>query len=424
MKNLSGKYINMKLSKNRWMYMLVLFFGIIGFESSAQTLDEYLQMAAENNPELRSAYAQFEAALQQAPQVASLEDPTLTVSAFGRMIETRLGAQEARFTFMQMFPWFGTLKAKGDASDLRAEAKFQEYLDLRNRLFFEIKSVYAELYEVEKTIELSEDNLEILDSYRDLSLSQFRSGNAPMVNVVKVDIQRESVLTEILLLEDLKKPLETELNLMLNRNPETTVAVEDTLRFNTTETFIVAEELENHPSLRSLEKQRQSYEVEQTVAQKEGMPMVGLGVDYSIISKRTDANPQMNGQDAIMPMLSVTLPIFRKKYRAARKEAGFMEESMQQEKEAVKNELKSTYEMTIYELKRAERQITLYDKQLESSDQANELLISAFGGAISSFEEILQMNQDILMFRTQKIEAIKNGFIAEARLEYLLSKNE
>lgn len=61
-----------------------------------------------------------------------------------------------------------------------------------------------------------------------------------------------------------------------------------------------------------LEKQKESYEMQQIVAQKEGLPMLGLGLDYSIISKRTDANPEMNGQDAIMPMLTVTLPIFRK----------------------------------------------------------------------------------------------------------------
>ena len=42
----------------------------------------------------------------------SLPDPTFTVSAFGRMIETRVGTQEARFSVMQMFPWFGTLEAK------------------------------------------------------------------------------------------------------------------------------------------------------------------------------------------------------------------------------------------------------------------------------------------------------------------------
>jgi outer membrane protein TolC len=384
-----------------------------------------LSTAAENNPKLKSAYAQFEAAMQKSPQVSSLPDPSLTMSAFGRMVETRLGAQEAKFSLMQMFPWFGTLQAKEDASVLMAEAKFQNYLNLRNQLFFDIKSVYAELYALDKTIQLKKENLNILDSYRELSLSRFKSGNAPMVNVIKVDIKREAAKTEIKLLEELLKPLETQFNLMLNRKPETTVQVQDTLVFKKPEILLNTEDLfSNHPSVIGLEKQKESYEIQQIVAQKEGLPMLGLGIEYSIISKRTDANPEMNGQDAIMPMFTVTLPIFRKKYNAAKKEAAFMVSSMEQEQEAQKNELQSAYEITVYNLRKAEQLIALYEKQLISSGQANKLLVSGFSNATIDFEEVLQMNQDILMLQTQKVEAIKNGFTAEAKLEYLISKTE
>ena len=405
--------------------MAIFIFGMGSAQSFSQTLDDYLQTAAENNPKLKSAYAQFEAAMQRAPQVSSLPDPSVTMSAFGRMIETRVGAQEARFSLSQMFPWFGTLQAKEDASVLMAEAKFQNFLDMRNQLFFEIKSVYAELYAIKETIQLKKKNLTILDSYHELSLSRFKSGHAPMVNVIKVDIQREAAITEIELLEEIMKPLETRFNLMLNREPDIAVQIQDTLMFKNYEILMDPKELfENHPSITGLEKQKESYEMQQIVAQKEGLPMLGLGIDYSIISKRTDANPEMNGQDAIMPMLTVTLPIFRKKYRAAKKEAEFMASSMEQEQEAQKNELQSAYELTLYDLKKAEQLIALYEKQLVSSGQASKLLISGFSNSIIDFEEVLQMNQDILMLQTQEVEAIKNGFKAKAKLDYLISKSE
>jgi outer membrane protein TolC len=405
--------------------MVIIIFGMGSAQSFSQTLDDYLQTAAENNPKLKSSYAQFEAAMQRAPQVSSLPDPTLTMSAFGKMIETRVGAQEARFSLTQMFPWFGTLQAKEDASVLMAEAKFQNYLDMRNQLFFEIKSVYAELYAIEETIQLKKENLTILDSYHELSLSRFKSGNAPMVNVIKVDIQREAAITEIELLEEIMKPVETRFNLLLNRKPAIAIQIQDTLMFKNDKIIVDLKGLfENHPSITGLEKQKESYEMQQIVAQKEGLPMLGLGIDYSIISKRTDAFPEMNGQDAIMPMLTVTLPIFRKKYRAAKKEAEFMASSMEQEQEAQKNELQSAYELTLYDLNKAEQLIALYQKQLVSSGQASKLLISGFSNSIIDFEEVLQMNQDILMLQTQEVEAIKNGFTAKAKLDYLISKSE
>lgn len=414
-----------EFKKYRVLVLLFLFLGISTSQLPAQTLEDYLQLAAENNPKLKSAYAQFEAAMQQAPQVSSLPDPTLTMSAFGRMIETRVGAQEARFSLMQMFPWFGTLKARENASVYMAEAKFQQYLDVRNELFFEIKSIYAELYAMQESIEVQEDNLEILDSYRELALSRFRSGSAPMVNVIKTDIQRESAGTEIELAKDLLEPLKIRLNLMLNKEPGSPLVIQDTLIFNTAVPLERNPEMfKNHPLVYGLEKQKQAYEMQQVIADKEGMPMVGLGVDYSIISKRTDANPEMNGQDAIMPMVSVSLPIFRKKYRAAKKEAEFMAESMEYEQEAQKNELQGRYAAAVNRLNRAQKLLVLYEKQINSSQQANSLLISSFSNTTGDYEEVLQINQDILMLQTQKFEAIKDGFTARAEIEYLFSITE
>src|SRR5699024_10025982 len=105
-----------------------------------------------------------------------------------------------------MFPWFGTLEARENVANLMAEAQFQNYLDVRNKLFFEVRSAYAQLYEVEKTIALQKENLEILDSYKDLLLSRFSSGGGQMVDVVRIDIQKEGALTAIEILREQVEP--------------------------------------------------------------------------------------------------------------------------------------------------------------------------------------------------------------------------
>jgi len=399
---------------------------ILGIQKmkAQETLEEYLEIAIKNNPKLRSEYAQFEAAMRKSPQVSSLPDPTLTMSGLGRMVETRVGAQEARFNLMQMFPWFGTLKARESAANLMAEAKFQSYLNSQNQLIFEVKSIYAELYALAEVIEIKEKNLSILGSYRELALSRFKSGAGAMVNVVKVDIDKDGAFTEIELLKDQLRPLRVKFNLILNREAASAVIIKDTLIIPNNPEFDNYEEvLQKHPMLIGLEKQKESYLAQEIVAEKEGLPNIGLGVDYSIISKRTDSNPEGNGMDAFMPMVSVSLPIFRKKYKAAREEAKFMVVSVENEMQQVKNELQSTLEMTLYELRKSEKLVELYNKQLQSSTQANKLYISAFSNATGNFEEVLRMNQDILLLQTQKIEALKDGFIAKAKLDYLMIQN-
>ncbi len=404
----------------------LLIFLLANTALEAQTLEDYLQEAAKNNPGIQASYAGFEAALQKAPQVSALPDPTLTVSAFGSMIETRLGAQEARFTLMQMFPWFGTLKAQKDAAVARADARFQEYINQRSELFVEVKNRYAELYVLEKTIALKEENLKILDSYRELALSGFKSGNAPMVNVVKVDIERDAAKTEVDLLKTRKKPLEAQFNLLLNRDKEMKVVMADSLvlKNNLIDKAQPEDAFASHPSIVALDNEKTALASQITAIEKGGLPQIGLGVDYSIIAKRTDANPDMNGQDAIMPMLTVTLPIFRNKYKAAKKETEWMQVQVEAQQQAQKNNLQSTYEMTVYELQQAEKLLELYESQLERVNQATKLYVSGFANNRANFEEILTMNQEKLLIQTQQLEALKNGFAAQAQLEYLRSKTE
>ena len=121
-------------------------------------------------------------------------------------------------------------------------------------------------------------------------------------------------------------------------------------------------------------------------------------------------------------MFSVSLPIFRKKYKAAEREAELMQEAAIHNKEARENQLLSEFEQTIYDLNKADKLLKLYKRQIESSNQANRLLVSAFSNNDGDFEEVLQMNQDILMLKTQQIEALKTGFTAQAKMDYLFDE--
>lgn len=406
----------------RYLIMMSLLFS---FHVNGQTLDAYLLIASKNNPEVKSAYAKFEAALQKSPQVSSLPDPTLTVSAFGRMIETRIGSQEARFSVMQMFPWFGTLAAKENAANLMAEALFQNYVDTKNEVFFNVKKVYAELFELQRMISLEEENLTILNSYRELSLSKFKNGKGAMVDVVRIDIKRSESITNIQILKNKKEPLQVAFNALLNRNSATDIVYPTELPEVTVAILVKTDSLfNNNPKLVQLDRQKEAFEAQKVVAIKEGYPKIGLGLDYSIIAKRDVPDLTMNGQDAIMPMLSVTLPIFRKKYKAAQKEAEYMITATEEKKVAVTNNLITSYSSAQYDVSKATDLLNLFETQVKSTKQAIALLIASYSNSGSDFIEILRMNQDVLMYEKATVTELKNLFTAQSKLEYLLSKND
>jgi len=99
---------------------------------SAQSLQDYLKRAAENDPGLKASYMEYQAALQRVPQSGSLPDPEISFGYFISPIETRTGSQEARFSVMQMFPWMGTLRAKKDVAAELAKAKYEEFVSKKD----------------------------------------------------------------------------------------------------------------------------------------------------------------------------------------------------------------------------------------------------------------------------------------------------
>ena len=91
-----------------------------------------------------------------------------------------------------------------------------------------------------------------------------------------------------------------------------------------------------------------------------GYPMVGVGVNYTAISKSEMSASSMNGKDMIMPMVTVTIPLYRKKYNAMKSEAELMKEANTLGSESLSNSLKAEYYEALQLYQDASRRQKLY----------------------------------------------------------------
>ena len=404
--------------------LVVLFLGI-STQGTAQSLEGYLKEAAENNPLLKAKYAEFQAAVQKVAQVNSLPNPSISFGYFISPIETRVGAQRAKIGISQSIPWFGTLKTTGSVYNLKAEAKYQEFIDARNELFMKVKSAWYPLFEVNREILLQKENREILGSYKQLATTGFKVGKNSMADVVRVDIMIENTDTEIKLLEDKIKPLTIYFNKLLNQEDTYAISIADSIELvDIPLNYRRDSLLINNPMLQSLDLKYKSAQTSEALAKKEGLPSIGIGLDYVFVDKRTDMDIVDNGKNAIMPMISVTLPIYRKKYKAAEREAQLNQDAISFYRDDLENTLISNYEMTWYELERAKEQLLLYTKQIEKTLVVIQLLEKEYSTSGEDFVEILRMQQELINYQIAAAKSIKNYFIALAKLDYLTAKSE
>ena len=399
----------------------------MGFHLSgnAQTLEDYFQIAAENNPGLLAKYKNFEATMQRVTQASSLPDPNLSFGYFISPVETRVGPQQARFSMTQMFPWFGTLNAQENTASLLAEAKYQEFLDARNKLYYQVAASYYPLYELEKLISIEEENQRILSSYKEIATVQFQNDKGSMVDVLRVDIMLKDATTDLSILNQKKKPLETRFNKLLNRNENESIEIIDTLLLKEiTQEFRKDSMLVANPLLEELNLKVLASQAQERTAIKQGLPKFGIGLDYVIVGERTDMPLEDNGKDVLMPMVTMSLPIFRGKYKAAQNEAQLMQESYELQKEEVANRLISSYEMIWYKIQKQTELIVLYEAQIQESEQSLNLLFSAYSNSGKDFEEVLRMQQQILKYQRMKATALSDYHIALAELDYITAKTK
>lgn len=405
-------------------YIILVFLALgYSFNLEAQTLTAYFKEAAENNPGLQAKYKSFEASMQRVTQVNSLPDANLSFGYFISPVETRVGPQRAKFSLTQMIPWFGTLKVQEDVATLMAEAKYQEFLEAKNKLFYQISAAYYPLIELERLVEIEKENIGILSSYKDIASVKFQNGKGAMVDVLRVDIMLKDASTNLSILEQKEQPLETRFNKLLNRAENTTIVIEDSLSLvSLSSAYGKDTMLISNPLITELELKIQASKASEQVAIKQGLPKLGIGLDYVIVGQRTDMSVADNGKDVLMPMVSVSLPIFRGKYKAAEKEAQLMGASYSLQKEEVANRLTSSYEMIWFELQKQSELIFLYEEQIKESNQSLRLLLSSYGNSGKDFEEVLRMQQQVLKYQKMKASSLSDYYIKMAELDYITAK--
>ncbi|GIL24008.1 MAG: transporter [Bacteroidota bacterium] len=463
----------------------IIFLLFLGVQSTSfsQSLDEYLKVAAENNPELKAYFNEYLASLEKVPQVGALPDPELTMGFFFQPMERFMGNQQADIQLMQMFPWFGMLKTQKDEASKMALAQYEVFQDAKYRLFYQVKNTWYQLYRLEEEIRITEENLEILKQYERLALIRFQSadigtgsgpsnmqqatsmnsgsstssassmggmsggmtsgtsgkssskggssmgtsssmngGGSGMSDVLRVRIQIKELENTLALLEDSRLPIKAEFNQLLNRDINEVVSIADSLSGSVVSwerQALLDSITQNNPMLKMLDAEEEAYEAQKKMARLEGRPMLGAGVNYMPFSPRTENGMPMGGNDMVMPMLRLTIPIYRKKYNALQKEAELKQLAVQQRRENTVNQLTTRWSTALRDLDDATRRTKLYREQTDLARQTLNLLMTSYATDGRDFEEVLRVQQQLLDYQLKLITSIVDQHVTIAMLENL-----
>jgi outer membrane protein TolC len=421
----------MKRKMNKRLLAVLLLTGSCFLSGWSQQLPDslvsYLEIAARNNPEVRQKLYEYQAALEKVPQAGSLPDPELTAGVMLRPMELVNGRQVADLKLMQMFPWFGVLRNAKDEMSLMAKAKFEVFRDAKLMVDFDVSSTWYELYKVRKNSDIAQRNLLILETIERLATVKFQSasgGSSGLADIYRIQMEEGELRNKVDLLKDQDNSIMARFNGYLDRQPETPVYTPDSLIMDTLAVALydVSDSImKNNPMLTMLDLEKQSYEAMSEKAGKMGYPVVGLGLDYTVMGKKATPANAMNGMDMVMPMISVTIPLYRKKYQAKVREADLLIKAAADNYTAIANMLQTEYYEAVQKYRDAGRRFRLYSDQYLLASRTLEIIMIDYTTSTAQMTDLLRVRQQVYDYELKKAEALADINTASARLRSLMA---
>jgi len=403
-------------------FLMISFAGIA--QVSKETLDGYLITAAENNPGLKAKFNDYMAAMEKVPQVGTLPDPQFAFGYFIMPVETRLGPQRAIFGLKQAFPWFGLLRTREDVASDMANAKYEEFENDKSNLYFEVKTAYYNFYFMEKAIQITKENMEILRIFKNLSLVKIENGNASIVDELRVELELNDLENQLALFVDSKEVFQKKFNNLLNRGNLLKIEIpnelwQEDLPFE--KVALLDSIYSNNHEIKRIDHKLNAFMNQEVAAKKEGLPKFNLGINYIIVGKNPNSVDPNNGKDALLfPSLGVSVPIYRRKYKGMIKEAQYLQASEIAKKEDTRNTLSTVLSNSDKEFNDGERRIYLNKKQSEIAKKVLDVLITSYSTNSKDFEEVLRIERQLLGYRLAYQKAITDKNAAVAFINYLL----
>lgn len=399
-----------------------LFLGIMSIASvNAQELESLIEQAELNNPEIQAYELRYNIASEKINEVNTLPNTEISAGVFASEPETRTGAQKARFSAKQMIPWFGTITARENYASSMAEAQYEDLVIAKRKLTLAVSQSYYRLYAIRAKQKVLDENIELLQTYERLALTSVEVGNASAVDVLRLQIRQNELEQGKEVLDEEYQAEQTLFNNLLNRDENRQIDAYDGFTVPEVDPVFVEGDLQLHPELVKYDKLYESVEKSELLNQKEALPNLGFGLDYIPVAERPAMDFSDNGKDIIMPMVSLSIPIFNNKYKSISKQNELRQQEITAQKADRTNKLETLLSEAINQRDAFRIRFNVQQRNIGKANDAEEILIKSYETGTIDFNDVLDVQELQLKFQTNQIESIKGYYIQSANINYLKS---
>ncbi len=202
--------------------IFIIFFTKVGvFAEESTSLKSLLDEALASNPEIKAARAKWEASTKRPSQVSTLPNPTVGVSytnaSFDKLTLGKDDFSQIGVSASQEFPFPDKLSLMGKIAEEEANAEEQLLGATTRKVLADLKEAYYDWYLVNKSIEITKKNKELIERFVNITESRYKVGKGIQQDVIKAQLEASGFIERLELLNQKKEIVESRIRTILNR---------------------------------------------------------------------------------------------------------------------------------------------------------------------------------------------------------------
>ncbi len=216
------------------LVLAILSNGTSGFsDEGTVALSSFVEEVQQNNPEIKAARAKWEASTKRPSQESTLPNPEIGIS-YKNVSFDKLTLGDDNFTELgvyasQEFPFPGKLSLKGKIANEEAEAERDLAEATLRRVTADLKEAYYDWYLVNKSIEITSKNKELVEKFTKIAEAKYEVGKGIQQDVIRAQLEVSEFLERLELLKQQKEILESKIRSILNRSPDSSLGTPEKL---------------------------------------------------------------------------------------------------------------------------------------------------------------------------------------------------
>lgn len=390
-------------------------------------VEELLELARQRNPELAAMGFEAEAAQARVQPAGALPDPMgrLELRDVGNqmgngdfnLLPARVGS--AKYTVAQTIPLWGKRDLKREVAEADAAQAQARRTGTWAELAAKVKAAFAQYYYVSQSLKLAQELLRLGGSLEQLAQARYADGLVPQQDVVRAQVERTALRSELLMLETEHHHAAARLNALLRRPPAAPLAEPQVLRplpppAKLDYVALEARLLAANPQLAAQEAQITAAEKNRELVTKNRYPDLTVGV--SPIQTR-------NRVTEWELMFEVNIPLQQESRRSQEREAAAMASAARSRKEAVLNQVSAELAENLSALDSARRLESLVATALlPQADLAFKAALAGYETGRLDFATLLDAQRQIRKAKLDRLKAQVEAQFRLAEIERLLGE--